>query len=143
MGFEFLDHTADVQVHVWGKTLEEAFEQAVIGTMSVMTDVAKINPIESINVEAMAPDKEMLLVDYLSEFLYIFDVKELIFSRVKVSEIGFNEEENKYIIKSVCYGEKADPSRHLIDTEVKAVTFSYLRIVETSDKSEIWFVLDL
>ena len=37
-GYEFLNHPADVWVHAWGKTLEEAMENCVYGLMETMIE---------------------------------------------------------------------------------------------------------
>ena len=37
-GFAYLDHTADVWVHAWGSTVEQAFEQCVYGLMDTMIE---------------------------------------------------------------------------------------------------------
>ena len=38
-GYEYLDHTADIQIRSWGSTLVEAFEQSALG----MFDKKRIN----------------------------------------------------------------------------------------------------
>lgn len=40
--FEYLDHTADVQLHAWGASLEEAFEQAALAMFNYMTPLGQI-----------------------------------------------------------------------------------------------------
>jgi SHS2 domain-containing protein len=80
-GYRFLDHTADVSVESQGKNLEEAFEQTVYSLMETITPIFKSIPIEIERIITIeAEDKEALLFDFLTEFLYIFDVDELIIS---------------------------------------------------------------
>lgn len=141
--YKYIDHTADVQIYAVGHTLETAFEQAVMGTTNLMTNMRKISEVYSKEINCSAPDKEMLLVDYLTEYLAIFDIENLLFSRVKVHDIIFDHEDNNYKIHSTAFGDKYNPKIHEIKTEVKAVTFSYLRIIEKRNKTELWFVLDL
>lgn len=42
--FEFFDVTADVGIRAYGKTLEDAFENAALAMFEVMTDTSRINP---------------------------------------------------------------------------------------------------
>ncbi len=42
MRFKYLDHTADVKFQAYGKDLTEAFENAVLATTNVITDVDKV-----------------------------------------------------------------------------------------------------
>ena len=37
--WEYLDHTADVQIHSWGGSLAEAFAQSALGMWGYMTDL--------------------------------------------------------------------------------------------------------
>jgi len=141
--FEFLDHTADVQIHCWGKNLNETFSEAFNAMMAVMLDNLTIEHKISRKIIITAPDKQILFVDFLSEFLTILDIEELIFNRVIVKKIEYQEEVDQYYLEAEAYGEKYDPKRHIIKTEIKAVTFSFLKINEKENKAEILFVLDI
>ena len=141
-GFEFQDHTADIQVRSWGSTLEEAFSQTASSLMTVITpNLEKIKPqIEKIlNIEA--EDKIALLFDFLSEFLYIFDVEELVFNRIEVLYI--KKVNSKYVLKAVLTGEKFNKNYHEVGTEVKAITYSFLEIEKKEDYIEIKIVFDI
>ena len=41
--FEYLDHTADVQIHSWGENLEEAFEGAALGMFNYMIPLSTVD----------------------------------------------------------------------------------------------------
>ncbi len=141
-GFEFREHTADVQVRSWGSSLEEAFSQTAYSLMATITpDLKKIAPKVERKITIKAEDKEALLFDFLSEFLYIFDVDELVFSQIYVSKIEkFND---NYQLQATLKGEKFDLVKHEIGIEVKAITYSFINIEEKHDSTLIDIVFDI
>jgi len=141
-GFEFRDHTADVQVRSWGSSLEEAFSQTAYSLMSTITpNLKKITPIVEREINVEAEDKEALLFDFLSEFLYIFDVDELVFNQICVHSIEkFND---NYKMRATLKGEKFDLDKHEIGIEVKAITYSFLNIEEKHESTIIDIVFDI
>jgi SHS2 domain-containing protein len=141
-GFEFRDHTADVQVRSWGPSLEEAFSQTAYSLMATITpNLKKITPKVERKITIKAEDKEALLFDFLSEFLYIFDVDELVFSQIYVNKIEkFND---NYKLQATLKGEKFDLVKHEIGIEVKAITYSFLNIEEKRTRTIIDIVYDI
>ncbi len=141
-GFIFEDHTADVQVKCWGKTLEEAFNQTAYSLMATITpNLDKISQKVEKKIKIKAEDKEALLFDFLSEFLFIFDVEELVFNEIDVQYI--KKIEDLYILNGMLKGEKFNLDKHEIGIEVKAITYSFMEIVESEEKVEIRIVFDI
>lgn len=141
-GYKFVDHTADVQVKSWGRNLEQAFAQTAYSLMATITpDLNKINPkIEKV-LKVEAEDKEALLFDFLSEFLYIFDVEELVFSEIEVKSVKKVNEQ--FELQAILKGEKFDKTKHDSGIEVKAITYSFMKIEEELNKVEIDIVFDI
>lgn len=141
-GFEFREHTADVQVRSWGSSLEEAFSQTAYSLMATITpDLKKITPKIEKEITIKAEDKEALLFDFLSEFLYIFDVDELVFSQIYISKI--EKLNDNYKLQAILKGEKFDLDKHEIGIEVKAITYSFLNIEEKHASTIIDIVFDI
>ncbi len=141
-GFEFREHTADVQVRSWGSSLEEAFSQTAYSLMATITpNLNKITPKVERIITIEAEDKEALLFDFLSEFLYIFDVDELVFNQIYVHSIEkFND---NFKLRATLKGEKFDLIKHEIGIEVKAITYSFLNIEEKHASTIIDIVFDI
>ncbi|MFX1328063.1 MAG: archease [Promethearchaeota archaeon] len=142
VGYKFLDHTADVSVEINGRNLEEAFQQTAYSLMETITPNLKlISPkIEKI-ITVEAEDKEALLFDFLTEFLYIFDVDGLLFNQINIQSI--KKKKNKYFLNAIAKGEKYDKNKHESGTEVKAITYSFMKIEEKKNNVKINIVFDI
>ncbi|TXT66151.1 MAG: Protein archease [Promethearchaeota archaeon] len=141
-GFEFLEHTADIKIRCWGTRLEQAFTQAAYALMTVITpQLDKVSQNTTKHITLEAEDKEALLFDFLSEFLFIFDVEKLVFSFIEVESIKKTRE--SFIIDAQLRGEEFNKEVHEVGTEVKAITYSYMKIEEKDDEVIIELVLDI
>ncbi len=139
--YEYLEHTADVKFLAYGKTLEEVFENSALAMFNVMIDTRKISGELVKDVFLKSPDLESLIVDWLSEHLYLFEVDEIVFSKFYVDRI--RKENCEYSITSRASGEKFYPKSHPFETEIKAVTYNQLKVEKIEDGWEVQVVLDI
>ena len=121
--FELIDHTADIGVKAYGKTISEAFENAAKGMFSIITDSSEIESVGQYDIELEAPDLEQLLVDWLSELLFLNSARNQVFGFFKVEL-----DEKKKKLNAKIFGEKFDFSKHKIGAEIKAVTYHMLEV---------------
>ncbi len=78
--YEIIDHTADIAIRTGGKDLNEAFANAAFAMFDTMCDAASVKPVGEFEVRVEGDDLELLLVNWLSELLYICDVDDVLFS---------------------------------------------------------------
>ena len=126
-GFEIVDHTADVGIIVYGKTLQEMFQNAAYGMFHSMTDTFdSISQQESVTVEASGNDYESLLVNFLNEFVYIVSTKKTVFCNFKINNFG------QFFLQAEAKGEKIN-QKHKLNFEIKAATYHNLKIDKSAD----------
>jgi SHS2 domain-containing protein len=126
--YELIEHTADVGVKAYGKTLAEAFEHAAKGMFDIITDESKIKPVGQYDISLEAPDLEQLLVDWLSQLLFLNGAQNLVFGKFEVMVAG-----NR--LSAHVFGEKYDTKKHKMGVEIKAVTY---HMVEVHEKNPIF-----
>lgn len=129
--FEYLEHTADAKFRAYGKSLGEAFENAALAMLNVMVDTGSVKNTLSVDVKLAANDLDSLLFDWLSEILFVFEVDEMVFGRIKVNELNVGDEECS--LSATLFGETIDHSVHVFNTEVKAATYNDMKIEQGDD----------
>lgn len=140
MKYEYLDHTADVQIHSWGDDLKEAFEQAAMGMYGYMTEIEYVEISEVGTIEANGDDMLGLLFHFLDELLFLFSAEPFLIAR-KVEITEFDRE--NFIIKARVLGEAFDLAKHPQGTEVKAITYSNMQVHDNENQHEIFVIIDI
>jgi SHS2 domain-containing protein len=133
--FELLEHTADMGLVAYGRTLAEAFANAACGLFSIMTELGDIREVKTRRVEIAGDDIEGLLFEWLNYLLYLFDVEALLFSRFEITEF----EDTR--LAAVCHGETYDPSHHRLKTGVKSATYHMLEV--DKDRKQVRVIFDI
>ena len=140
-GFRYHEHTADITIECWAPNLVDAFEEAAYATFEVILDTTTVASLESVELSARGIDLEELLVEWIGSLIALIDTNNQFYSKFEVDEIS--QESDGYILRGRAVGESIDFDRHITRTEVKAMTYADMKIIETTDKTTLWFTLDL
>ena len=120
--YEIVDHTADVAIVARGADVGEAFANAGRVLLSIVTDPDSVAEVEERRIELSADDLEDLLVAWLNELIYLFDVENLLLSEFDIGPVGDAG------LVATARGERVDKTRHRIKLGVKAATHHMLEI---------------
>jgi SHS2 domain-containing protein len=135
--FEVLDHTADIGLIVYGEDLKTLFENAGEAFFHLITDLKKVRRRVEKRIEIRGEDLERLMVDWLSELLYLHDVENLLFKGFKVESVGEGG------LKARVKGEPFQEGVHVIKTGVKAVTYHQIEVRKENGRWRAQIIFDL
>jgi len=139
--FEFLEHTADLYIAAYGKTSEEAFENAAYATFEGMTDLGKVRPQLEEAVKVEGYDEKALLYNWLEALLVKFDITGNLYSRFKIADI--EKTSAGFKLKAKIWGEPFNPQKHISKVGIKAVTYHQMEILKRPDMVTVRFILDI
>jgi len=119
--YEVIEHTADIMVRCYGKTLEECFENAAYALFDQIADASSVETKLFFDIEAEGDDDESLLYAFLSELLFIHDSESVLLSDFRVMFA-----DGKVMCRAG--GETTDRKRHRTKCEIKAITYHMLSV---------------
>jgi SHS2 domain-containing protein len=125
-GWEHFPHEADVGVRGFATTLEGAFEQAACAMTAVVTEPERVTAVQAVSIRCSAPDRELLLFDWLNALIYEMATRHMLFSQFEV-RISDGE------LSATARGEPVDIVRHEPRVEIKGATFTELRVIQDAD----------
>ena len=145
--YDYFDVTADIGFYAYGKSLEEAYENAGLAMFNVITDIKKVKKQESKEFEIVSEDLVSLLYDYLEELLFLQDTEFLFFSDFNINIEKIVDENSSslenYKLTCSAYGEEINWDVHTHKSEVKAITFHKMCVKEEDGVFRLRTILDL
>jgi SHS2 domain-containing protein len=139
--FEFLEHTADVYIRAYGRTMEEAYENSALAMFEVMTDTDKVALVREEPLEVEAEDQYALLYNWLEALLVKFETEGMLYSKFQITD--WEETEEIFKFRARVWGEKFDSQKHPQKVGVKAVTYHRMVIIREKDRVVLEFILDI
>jgi len=131
-GFVEVSHTADWSLRVWAEDISGLFRQAALGMYALMRLLVKSSTNVSREISMEAGDEECLLVNFLSELLYLAEEEGMGFSTLTVNV------KNHQLTAAGDIGEIES-----LEKVIKAVTFHNLAIKTNAGRYEVTIVFDV
>lgn len=132
--WEEVDHTADWSIRVYGRDLAELLENAAYGMTAILGgQQSGESPVETWRFRLSALDAETLLIDWLTELIWLIEKENVLFSQFVVEKVG------DMTVEARATGMAgAAFAKH-----IKAATYHHLNIRQAEDGLETVIVFDV
>lgn len=131
------DHTGDAGIEAGAPTRGDLFAEAATAMARIMVDPSGVRTLETRRVEARADSGADLMHDLLAAALNLFLIDGFIWRDARAVE-----ERQDYAALELA-GEHFDPRRHLLLTEIKAVTYHELKVEQRGAQWTARVVFDI
>ena len=131
-GYRELSHTADWELEVWAPDLATLLEQAARGMYHLCEAILISHPRITRRIELILIEPEILLIDFLTELLFLTESEELGFD-----EFNLKVENNRLI------ADVTGATLESLSKEIKAVTYHNINIREIGSELKANIVFDV
>ncbi|MGD8230078.1 MAG: archease [Desulfobacteraceae bacterium] len=135
--YTLLDHTADLGIRVRGTDLKNLFENAGKALMHLMVRGKIHGKTSSKRITVSGEDLADLMVEWLGEILYLFEGEMHVVTSISVDSLTPSKLEA--FVETVPY----DPKIHEVLSEVKAVTYHQIEVVDKGNHWEAKVIFDI
>ncbi len=129
--YEYLEHTADMGLRVFGEELRTLFTNAAHALFETIAVLETIDESKCVRIDVTAASVDELFVAWLDELNFRHETEELFFKRARVHQCCETR------VSAEVYGEPANFEKHQVYTEIKSVTYHQLRVEQKQDGSWI------
>ena len=132
--YEILEHKADLKIRAFGKDKKELFSNMLLAMAESQKPEIKGKQKNKRQIKIKSLDLAVLLVDFLSEALYLSQVNKEIYFDINFKKFSNTEIEGELI------GQKVER----FGEDIKAVTYHSLDIHQKKDKTwEVTILFDI
>jgi len=135
--YRIIDHTADMGFEVKGDSKEKVFETAARAFFEIMWVTKDRRESKPEIIEVTGSDIKELMVNFLEEFLYLYDAKGLICTDINVEKVS------KTKLNAIAWLKPFVEKQNREILGVKAVTYHQLYIGEKNGRWTARIFLDI
>ena len=135
--YEVFEHTADIGIHVFGRTLPELFIHAAQGMESLLVAPEQLQTTTSRTITVNGHDQLSLLIAWLNELIFLFDTDYLLFRAFEIDTLTPTQ------LRGRAFGEPYDAQRHALSSAIKAVTWHEAAIQQVDAGYRVSIIFDI
>ncbi len=135
--YEVFEHTADIGLHAFGRTLPELFIHAAQGLEHLLVPLEQVRVVTTRTITAEGRDTLSLLIAWLNELIFLFDTEYLLFRNFTIETLSETH------LTAQAAGEPYDRERHELSSAIKAVTWHEAAITREGERYRARIIFDL